>query len=235
MTTVLTHNQQALSIDFPQIDSIFSGFKTGDFTVLYGHEFCKTLLFTLAVHTQLSREKGGLDSTAIYIDGGNTFNPYTISFIAKQYSLDPKSTLEKIFVSRAFTAYQLSALILETLEDALEQYKSKLVLISDITTLFLDRDVPGREAVGVFNKIMAFLSGLVKHEGIIIVASYFPQKGHHRRRFFLESVLLGGASLIIKLNESRGKLQLAFQNRPETTFRVDPLPTTVTLKNFLRK
>lgn len=201
MITLLTHDQQALSIDLPQTDSILSEFKTSDFTVFYGHELYRTILFTLAVRAQLPREKGGLDSTAIYADGGNTFNPYIISSIAQQYELDPQSTLEKIFVSRAFTAYQLSALILETLEDALKQYRSKLVLISDITALFLDSDVPGREAIGIFNKTITHLSELVKQKDIIVVASCFPHKGHHRRRFFLESVLLGEASSVKKLGK----------------------------------
>jgi len=236
VTTLLTRNQQALSIDFPQVDSVFTGFKTGDFAVFYGHEFCKTLLFTLAVRAQLRREKGGLDSTVIYVDGGNTFNPYIISTVAQQYDLDPKFTLEKIFVSRAFTAYQLSALIFETLENALRQYGSKLVLISDITALFLDRDVPSREAVGIFNKIKVYLSELVKQKDIIIISSCFPHKGRYRRRFFLESVLLGGASLVIRLNESKGKLQFVFHSRPELQpCSIDLLPTTATLREFLKE
>lgn len=215
---MLPHNHQVPSINFPQSDSIFSEFKTGDFTIFYGHEFYKTLLFTLAVRVQLPREKGGLDSTAIYADGGNTFNPYAVSSIAQQYELDPKTTLERIFVSRAFTAYQLSALIFETLEDALKQYRSKLVLISDITALFLDRDVPGREAVGVFNKIVSYLSELAKQKDIITIASCFPHKERHRRRFILESILLGGANLVIRLNESKGKPQPTFQRRQELQF-----------------
>lgn len=227
----MTHNQQALSIDFPQIDSVFSGFKAGDFTVFYGSEFCKTLLFTLAVRVQLSIEKGGLNSTTIYADGGNSFNPYVVSSIAQQCELDPKSTLERIFVSRAFTAYQLSALIFETLEDALKQYRSKLVLVSDITALFLDRDVPSREAVGVFNKTISYLSELAKQKDTIIVASCFPHKGRHRRRFFLESVLLGGAGLVLRLNESKGKPQPTFPSCPELQqFTVDIQSTPVTLK-----
>ena len=232
---MLTHNHQALSIDFPQIDSVFSEFKTGDFAVFYGHEFCKTLLFTLAVRVQLPREKGGLNSTAIYADGGNTFNPYVISSIAQQYELDPKSTLEKIFVSRAFTAYQLSALIFETLEDALKQYRSKLVIISDITALFLDRDVPSREAIGVFSKTISYLSELAKQKDTIIVASCFPHKGRHRRRFFLESVLLGGAGLVLRLNESKGKPQPTFPSCPELQQFINIQPTTSHFEKVLKE
>jgi len=97
-------------------------------------------------------KKGGLNSRVVYVDGGNTFDPYAVSAIAQEYGLEPKSVLEKILISRAFTAYQLTALVFEKLEEALKRYRSKLVIVSDITRLFLDRDVPKIRAVTSFSK-----------------------------------------------------------------------------------
>ncbi len=233
MTALLTHDEQALSFGLPRIDHTFLGFKMGDFAVLYGHPFCKTLSFLLSVRCQLPRKEGGLDSTAIYIDGGNTFNPYAISAVAQRYNLDPQSTLERIFVSRAFTAYQLSALIFETLENAFKQYRSKLVLISDITALFLDRDVPTREAMNLFNNTMIYLSELVKRRGVIIVASCFPRGRFRRRRFFFESVLFGRAGTVIKVAESKGRLQFTLESHPLLKpFTIDIVQNAVTLEKF---
>ncbi len=127
VTSLLTKMERTLSFGLPHIDNVFPGFRIGKFAVLYGQSLVKTLTFLLSVRCQLPTEEGGLNSTAIYLDGGNTFNPYAISAIAQQNDVDPKATLERIFVSRAFTAYQLSALIFETLEDALKEYGSKLV------------------------------------------------------------------------------------------------------------
>ena len=205
----------------------------GDLAVLHGHPFIKTLSFLLSVRCQLSTNEGGLNSTVIYLDGGNTFDPYTISAIAREYGLDPRSTLERIFVSRAFTAYQLSALIFETLEGALKQYGSKLVLISDITSLFLDRDVPTREAMEIFNKAMIYLSDLVVRSNVIVAASCFPY-GHNRRRVFLESVLLGRANAAIKVHELRGRMQLSLESHPFLKpFTIDILPNAITLERFV--
>jgi len=205
----------------------------GDFAVLYGHPFCKTLSFLLSVRCQLPKEEGGLNSTAIYIDGGNTFNPYAISAVAQQHNVDSQFTLERIFVSRAFTAYQLSALILETLENALKQYRSKLVLISDITALFLDRDVPTKEAMNLFNNAVIHLSELVTRRDVIIVASCFPRGRFKRRRFFLESVLFGRAGTVVRVAESKGKLQFTLESHPFLKpFTIDILSNAVTLEKF---
>jgi len=205
----------------------------GDFAVLYGHQFCKTLSFLLSVRCQLPKDVGGLDSTAIYIDGGNTFNPYAISAVAQQHNVDPQFTLERIFVSRAFTAYQLSALISETLENALKQYRSKLVLISDIPALFLDRDVPTKEAMNLFNNAMIHLSELVTRRDVVIVASCFPRGRFRRRRFFLESVLFGMAGMVVRVVESKGKLKFTLESHPFLKpFTIDILSNAVTLERF---
>ena len=233
MTALLTKAEQALSFGLQRIDHAFPGFKIGDFAVLHRHPFCTTLSFLLTVRCQLPREEDGLGSTAIYVDGGNTFNPYAISAIAQQYNLDPRTTLQKIFVSRAFTAYQLSALIFETLENALKQYRSKLVLISDITSLFLDRDVPKKESMEIFNKAMIYLSDLVTRRNIIVVATCFP-RWHSKTQVFLESVLFGRANIVVKVRDSKGKLQFALESHPLLKpFTIDVLPNAVTLEKFV--
>lgn len=233
MIPLLIHDEQALSFGFPCVDRAFSGFRKGDFAVFHGHSFCKTLSFLLSVRCQLSKEDGGLNSTVVYVDGGNTFNPYAVSAIAQGQGLDPQSTLERIFVSRAFTAYQLSSLIFEALENAVKRYKSKLVLISDLTALFLDRDVPAKEALGVFSKVTVYLSELVKRRDVIIAVSYFPHRCS-RRGFFLESTLLGKATTVVRVEEASGRLLFSLEKHPVLKpFVADVLPSAVTLEKFV--
>jgi len=227
---MLTHDEPTLSFGLQQIDNAFLVFKPGDSAVLYGHHFVKTLSFLLSVRCQLPKENGGLKSSAVYVDGGNVFNPYAVSAIAQEYGLDPKSTLERIFVSRAFTAYQLSALIFEKLEDALKQYRSRLVLISDITSLFLDRDVPTKEAIEVFNKAVIYLSDLAVKRNAIVVATSFPHQGS-RRRVFLESLLFGRTGTVVRISESKSRLQFTLESHPFLKpFSIDIPRDAVTLE-----
>lgn len=230
---MLVINKQALSFGIQSIDQTFQGVKPGNFTVLYDHPICKNLIFRLCVRCQLPETVGGLDSSAIYVDGGNSFNPYEISNIARELSLDPKSTLERVFISRAFTAYQLSAIISETLEDALKRYKSKLVLISKITSLFLDRDVPAKEALELFRKMTFHLGDLALKRNIIIVATCSNDEPS-KRQVVLESILLRIADKTARFTETKRRLQLSIKNRgsPES-LTADILRDEVTLEKFV--
>lgn len=235
VTTLLTTDKPTLSFGIPNIDHIFPGFKQSDFAVLHGHQFCNILTFRLCVQCQLPQKKGGFNSSAIYIDGGNTFNPYEISTIAQEFGLDPKSTLQRVFVSRAFTAYQLSAIVLETLEEAIKQYKSKLILISDVTSLFLDQDVPTDEAFEIFNKMISHLSNIALRRTMII-ATMRPNSEHSKRQTILESILLGKANIVARIAEPNGRLQLTIQNHNlNESFTIDTLRNEATLEKFVEK
>jgi hypothetical protein len=52
----------------------FPGFEPGDFGVLYGLPTCLYLSLLLCVRCQLPRRMGGLGSSVIFIDGGNSFH-----------------------------------------------------------------------------------------------------------------------------------------------------------------
>ena len=233
MIPLLTTDKQALSFGIQSIDHAFQSLKPGNFTVLYGHPVCKTLIFRLCVRCQLPKEKGGLGSSTIYVDGGNSFNPYEISAIAREFGSDPKSTLERVFISRAFTAYQLSAIVSETLEDAIKRYKSKLILISKITNLFLDQDVPTKEALKIFQKMITHLADLALRRNIIVVATHYNGESS-KRQIVLESILLGIADKTARFTEAKGRLQLGITNRGfSESLTVDVLRDEATLEKFV--
>lgn len=232
MTALSRKCNKVLALGISKIDDAFPGFQKGDFAILFGHSLCSRLLFLLSVRCQLPLKKGGLNSRAVYIDGGNTFNPYTVSAIAQEYSLEPKTVLENIFISRAFTAYQLTALIFEKLEKALKRHRSKLALVSDVAGLFLDRDVPKVEGRDLFIKMMRYLSDVAEN-GTIVVASYFPRP-YSSRNLFLESVLFGRANTIIGIKESKGILKFFLEDHSNINpFTSDLLSNAVTMDMFM--
>jgi hypothetical protein len=222
-----------LSFGIPRIDDAFPGFQKGDFAVLFGRRLCRTLVFLLSVRSQLPFKKGGLNSRVVYIDGRNTFDPYAISAIAQQYGLEPKCVLEKILISRAFTAYQLTALVFEKLEEVLKRYRPKLVIVSDITGLFLDRDVPRIEGRDIFLKMTQFLSDLASRRRAVVVASYFPRP-YSSRNLFLEAVLLARASTVIRFKESRGGFKFVLEDHPSIKPSTIAFPSnSVTMDMFM--
>jgi len=218
-----------------RIDEVFPGFHRGDFAVLFGHSLCRKLLFLLCVRCQLPAGKGGLNSKVVYIDGGNTFDPYSISAIAQEHGLHPKSVLESILISRAFTAYQSTALVLDKLEAALKSYKPKLVIVSDITGLFLDRDVPRQEAEHLFKNMTQHLSKLASNKQVIIVAWHIPRSCSRRSRL-LKSVLYGNATMVMGVRESKGVSKFILENHPKVKPFTMTLPSnSSTLDMFMEE
>jgi len=205
MSLLSTNKLRRLPLDLPKLYTVFPGFELGDFAILRGNT-ASYMLFLLSVRAQFSPEQGGLGSSITFVDGGNTFNPYFVAEIARSYGLNAKEALENICVSRAFTAYQLSSLILEKLDFALKRNKAKLLIVSDITSLFLDRDVPKTEANELFMKACAKLSEIASKKQVITIVSHFPERSMHG--LFLEAVLFGRCNVSIKVRKT-GKV-LAF-------------------------
>lgn len=164
-----------LSFGFPALDKVFSGFELGDFAVLDGN-MASFASFVLCVRSQFAPENGGLGSSIFFVDGGNLFNPHLIAEISRNYRFNPKSVLEKIHVSRAFTAHQLSSMISEKLHFTLKKCKARILVISDITSLFLDRDMPATESRALFIRACSMLSEITSKKKAVVIVSYFPER-----------------------------------------------------------
>jgi hypothetical protein len=157
----------------------------GRFVVVYGDRTAHELSERLCLKAQMSNSHGGLNSKVIFIDGGNIFDPYLISRYADQYGIRREKALEGIQIGRAFTCYQLTYLIMKILPEALERYKAKLAIVSDITKLYTDSDIEEREAFDTFNKISAFLAKLAEKKSATVLVTCVTASKHG----WLESIL----------------------------------------------
>lgn len=236
ITSVLSAKKvRRLSLGSQALDEIFPGFKPGDFAVLYGRA-APYISHVLSVRCHLQPNNGGLGSSTIFVDGGNLFNPYLVAEIARSYGLDSRLTLEKIYVSRAFTAYQLSSLILEKLELSLGRRRSKLMVVSDIASLFLDGDIPKTEANDLFIKVCGKLSEIASRKRAIVVTSYLSER-RSKRSVFFEAILFGRSNILVRFSRRRKILSFALESHPHIrSFSVDfdsPVTDYASLTSFM--
>jgi hypothetical protein len=222
-----------LNFGLENIDTLFLGFRSGDFGVFHGSPACLALSLLLSVRCQLPSERGGLDSSVVFVDGGNTFDLYEVSRIAQQYGLDPKAVLDRIFISRAFTAYQLTSLIVNRLKSTVDKFAAKLVVLSDVARLYNDRDVPKKEAMDVFNKLTLFLSKFALDNEVIVIATNFTQKPS-ARNVFMDSALLGRANVVIGVKDSHRVLRFAVEKHSVYKLGTVEFPSVgITLQEFM--
>jgi hypothetical protein len=229
-TTVL--KQELFSLNMRNITDLFPGFAPGDFAVIYGSPSVSSLTSLLCVRAQLPVQLGGLSSTVIFIDGGNTFRLYHISRLAQIHHLDPKQTLDRIFLARAFTAYQMTAILMERLNDAVEKYHAKVIIVSDIAGLFLDKDIPDEEARRVFSQVVASLQSFVREKQIILIATY-PPRQNNSRNAYLQTVAGQRANVVIALKQTMYDREFALEKHPRFMLGTAEFPSeNLTLPDF---
>lgn len=93
------------------------------------------LAIQLAINVQLSKEKGGLNGSVLFIDTENTFRPERAAQIAQALGLDAKKTLSNIHIARAYNSdHQI--LLIEKSRDLIREKNIRLIIIDSLTSHF---------------------------------------------------------------------------------------------------
>lgn len=232
MSVLSAERVRRLSLGVQVLDDIFPGFEAGDFVVLY-EDRVSFMSSTLCVRCMIPPDKDGLGSSVVFVDGGNLFSPYSLAEIARNHGLDSRKILERIYVSRAFTAYQFSSLILEKLETFLNSKRARLLVVSDITSLFFDRDIPKIEAKDLFMKVCAKLSEIAAKKQAVVLVTYFPER-RSKRGLFFEAVLFGRSNVLVRLKRKGKILSFVLEDHPRVKpFSIDFPTDDVQLTAFM--
>jgi hypothetical protein len=226
-------SKSRLTLNIENVDGLFSGFMLGDFAVLRGSSTIQSLLSSFCVRAQLPYQLGGLETNVLFVDGGNSFRLYDISALAQAFELDPKEVLERIYVSRAFTAYQLTSLILEQLQNAIEQFNSKFVILSNLAQLYLDTDIPKKEAQEIFLQLTAYLAEFAKKNHVILIATHPSRFWSEKSRFF-EEVLCARANVVAAIRKFNNRAHFVLEKHPTFKLGRAEFPSKeVTLVDYL--
>jgi hypothetical protein len=166
--------QQILTTGIERLDKLIQ-LVTGQFIVFQGPSPLVSLAELLCIRAQLGNPIG-LNSSAIFIDGGNRFDAYAASSYAIEYGVKPSLALARVHISRAFTYFQLVSLLTENLPSALTHYSSKFAIVSDITGLFQDPEIKDKqEAYRIFQRVLRSLSAVAEITGSLVIATSFGQ------------------------------------------------------------
>jgi len=146
------------------LDILFDGgIETQALTEVYGEFGCGKTQFchTMCVQVQKSKEEGGLDGRALYIDTENTFRPERIVSIAKANGMDPEKALNNIIVARAYnSSHQI--LILEESGAVIKDNNIKLLIVDSAVGLFRAEYLGRGTLAGRQQKLNHFVHLLVR-------------------------------------------------------------------------
>lgn len=177
-----------ISPRFPFVN--IQDFKQSRTTVIEGASgLVPDILFRLCAASIVS-----LDRDAVFVDGGNSFNPYSLSKIAKSMGAKPRKVLSRIHVARAFTEYQMEALI-NGLPDALAQWNPAILAISYLPSLF-----SGPDGMRLFEPLLEQIKQLTASSGVITAVTSFGGSWYGDR------LLTSRADRVIRIEQSSKKL-----------------------------
>jgi hypothetical protein len=104
------------------------------------------------------------------IDGSMRFNSYLISRLASFLGLPPGRTLERVHVTRSFTAFQTEAAVTSKLPRFLYRTPCPLVIVLGLLDTYYDEQVRPSECRESLLRIMRTLKVLARRETHVLIA-----------------------------------------------------------------
>lgn len=96
------------------------------------------------------------------LDGGNTFQGYTLARILRRQTPDVAGVLRRVLLSRAFTCYQMAALCTE------EEFAPHPILALDLLSTFYDQGVYAGERRRLLQQCLRSLQKLSRSVPVLV-------------------------------------------------------------------
>jgi hypothetical protein len=145
----------------------------GTLTCLHGSPLVFRLSLAAAAHVLFSGK------TVALVDGTNRFDLYALAEFARRQAasggnatcMTPDDLLDRIFVSRAFTCYQMEAAVTERLPAFLKKNDTPVAIIYGLLDTFYDEQAPLFEVRAGLRRIIAALHRLRGEKITVLLAS----------------------------------------------------------------
>lgn len=104
-----------------------------------------------------------------WVDAGNRFDPYSLARWAQAQGYSPRTILQRVRLSRPFTALQLNTLMAQRLPNL---PPLSTVVLSDPLALFYDPQLPDRQVESSFRRFLA----LARHPPVSVLGLIFDRR-----------------------------------------------------------
>jgi len=132
----------SISSGISEIDEALGGLYIGQITSFIGRsKLLSSLLHRVCVNTF-----DMFHSPTVVLDSGNQLNPFLLARFAHLNMIPPQDLLEQVYLSRAYTVYQLTDLVHAHVESLIQQKKPVTVILTGLCSLLGDADVSDEAA-----------------------------------------------------------------------------------------
>jgi hypothetical protein len=142
------------------------------------------------------------------------FDVSAIAAIAQARRIPPERWLRHIYIARAFTCHQVATLLCARLDPLLASQAVGLIVLLGPCTTFFDENVPFKDALLLFRRLLSKIEALCTHGPLLLMAQ--PLDGYQRRRLSFARALVQTVELGIRVFtvEGRRHVQLVKPRSP---------------------
>ncbi len=181
----------------------------GKVYLLYGDDRVFPLSLTMAAHAMTT------GSSVAVVDGCNQFNVHLISRFARERRMDPKKLLDRIFISRGFTCYQMEQAVTHRLPAFLGTIHSTTAMIFGLLDTFFDEQASLREVQQILQRVLVSLHAMkLNGVSVLVVCHAYNVLPEERNRLF--ATLKAGMDRVYRLEVQENNQSKLFleQERP---------------------
>ncbi|MBI0583646.1 MAG: hypothetical protein ISF22_05395 [Methanomassiliicoccus sp.] len=223
-------HQEAVRTSIPTLDAFFGGLRPGTLTLIDSSD---RMLFDLT-HILCVNGVSTLGRDVVWVDGGNSVNPYELGRICRRFGLDRSEILDSINVARAFTAYQLVSLIDERLEDEVRRTGAGMVIVSCLPDMFQDQEMRWSESYRLIQRCVERLRDITRESGTAtLITNYGLMKLLQRKR--LKDLIYGTVDDIVRIENASRCVRISLPNRQESMLYHAVPHNQTTLEEFTER
>ena len=182
--------------DEEKTEFILTDFKPSCITVIEG-SVLHNILFRICIDSVIS-----FNRDVLYIDGWNTFNPYIIQRMIKPLRIDQRKILSRIHIARAFTEYQMGALI-KGLDNVIKEWNAGVLIISYLPNLFYVSNNNNTNSQKLLESSIRYLRSITTSANIITVITSFG-----RNSCFEDRLLSSKADRVIHIEKTKNIIRI---------------------------
>ncbi len=164
----------------------------GKTCLFYGDSVLFQLSLTMASYALAN------GSAIAVVDGGNEFNVHLIARFARQRQLNADALLERIFISRGFTCYQMEQAIVHKLPEFLRTINARTAMIFGLLETFYDDQATFREVQQILGRVLEALR-VMKQEGVSVLVACLKRNVLPAERNHLFTTLAAGVDSVYRI------------------------------------
>ena len=199
--------ERRLSTSVRALDDFIGGFRSSQVSLIDSSDrLVLDIVHLLCVNQVLEEGR-----EVVWVDGGNSVNPYALTSLCKRFRVRSGEVLESVNVSRAFTAYQLVTLIEEMMEAEVARTKAGLLVVTSFPDLFQDKDMWWSESLQLMKRCLASMREVTRrHDTVTLVTNLGLSRMLYKKS--LRSLMYSSVDHVVRIENQRAALRISVVN-----------------------